>query len=399
MTDPNARAAEVARASYGKLLAMLASRTGDIMAAEDALADAFQRALEVWPRDGVPDRPEAWLMTTAKHKLIDHQRRMVRMDVTDAVPEGKAPEFDAEAIPDERLRLLFVCAHPAIDPAIRTPLMLQTVLGLEAVEIGRAFLIPGPTMAQRLVRAKRKIRDARVPFTLPDLSETGGRMEAVLEAVYGAFATDWLDEAPPLAAEAVYLARVLTEVAPDAPEVLGLAALVHFIHARRGARMVNGILVPLHEQDVELWDEGATDAAEAWLARAAEAGQMGRFQLEAAIQSVHAARRHTGRTDWRALSQLYTGLNRLYPTVGGAVSHAAVVGEDAGAEAGLAMLASIAPDLIRTFQPAWAVRAHLLRSAGRAAEAVDAYDTAIKLCVQPSLRKWLAVERGKVPRT
>lgn len=394
--DSGARAAEVARASYGKLLAAMATRTGDIMAAEDALADAFARALSTWPERGIPPNPEAWLMVTAKNALIDHQRRMRRVDVSEAPPEPDPLAVDPTDLPDKRLHLMFVCAHPAIDPAIRTPLMLQTVLGVEASDIAHAYLVPGATMAQRLVRAKRKIKETGIAFRLPEADELGPRMEAVLEAVYGAFATDWLGDTQPLADEALYLARILANVAPDNPEVLGLAALVTLIHARRGARIVDGMLVPLHHQDTEAWDASLTAQGIHVLEQAARFGQIGRFQLEAAIQSVHATRLSTGKTDWAALSQLHTGLTQLYPTIGGAVSRAVAVGFAEGPEAGLAALAAIAPEDIRTFQPAWAARAHFLSDLGRRDAALEAYATAIKLCTDPPLRRWLEAQRGRL---
>ncbi len=394
-----ARAEDVARASYGKLLAQMAARTGDIMAAEDALSDAFARALEVWPRDGVPERPEAWLMTTAKNKLIDAQRRAKRMDVTDQVPEMPDKADDPDQVPDDRLRLMFVCAHPAIDEIIRTPLMLQTVLGIEAKDIAAAFLIPPSTLAQRLVRAKRKIRDAGIPFVLPDATDAGPRMTAVLEAVYGAYSADWLDDTKPLADEAVFLSRILAEIAPEDPEALGLAALIAFLHARRDARVVDGVMVPLPEQDVDLWDRDLTRFAVALLERTAGMGQIGRFQLEAAIQSVHADRAAISTTDWRALSQLYAGLNTLFPTIGGAVSHAAVVAEDAGPDQGLAMLDRIDAAAIRSFQPAWAVRAHCLSAMGQGAAAHDAYDSAIKLATHVPTRRWLEGKQDDLVRS
>ena len=397
MTDAiRARAEEAARASYGKLLARIAARTGDIMAAEDALSEAFAEALKTWPAKGVPDQPEAWLTTVARNRLIDAQRRGQRMVVTDEVPGMTALTVDSDDIPDDRLRLMFVCAHPAIDRSMHTPLMLQTVLGLEAEEIGRVFLVSPTAMAQRLVRAKRKIRDARIPFTLPDRDAMAGRLSAVLEAIYGAFSADWIEGASDFSGEAIYLAQ-LTAGLVDEAEALGLCALVLFIHARRDARLANGVLVPLDEQDSALWDQAMTGQAEALLRRASAQKAMGRFQLEAAIQSVHAARPRTGRTDWRALSQLYAGLNAAYPTIGGAVSQAAAVGRDAGPGAGLDMLARIEDAAIATFQPAWAVRADLLRRAGRLDEARAAYDKAISLCTDAPLRRWLERQAATLP--
>lgn len=386
--DAKARAEQTARASYGKLLARIAARTGDIMAAEDALGEAFAEALKTWPKRGVPDRPEAWLTTVARNRLIDAQRRGKRMVVTDEVPEMPTLPHDGDDIPDERLRLMFVCAHPAIDRALHTPLMLQTVLGLEADAIGRVFLTSPAAMAQRLVRAKRKIRDAGIPFSLPDRSDMAGRLSAVLEAIYGAFSTDWIDGQSDFSGEALYLAQMTAGLADEA-EALGLCALLLFIHARRDARLAGGVLVPLDEQDVALWDQAMAAQAEALLRRASARSTMGRFQIEAAIQSVHAARARSGKTDWRALSQLYAGLNSLFPTIGGAVSQAAAVGRDAGPGAGLDMLAKIDPAAIAAYQPAWAVRADLLRRAGQTPQAQEAYAKAISLCTDPPLRHWL----------
>lgn len=395
-TPSQARAAEVARASYGKLLAAIASRTGDIMAAEDALADAFTRALALWPERGIPPNPEAWLVTTAKNALIDQQRRMRRVALTETPPEPDPIAVDPADLPDRRLHLMFVCAHPAIDPAIRTPLMLQTVLGIEAKDIATAYLLPPSAMAQRLVRAKRKIKEAGIAFRLPQADDLPERMEAVLEAVYGAFAIDWLGAEQPLADEALFLTRVLANVAPDNPEVLGLTALVTLIRARRGARIVDGMLVPLHEQDTAAWDASLTAQGIHMLEKAAQFGQVGRFQLEAAIQSVHATRLSTGRTDWAALGQLHTGLTRLYPTMGGAVSRAVALGFAEGPQAGLDALAAIKTADIETFQPAWAARAHLLAELGHRDAALEAYGTAIKLCTQPPLRRWLEARRASL---
>ncbi|MEM6914373.1 MAG: sigma-70 family RNA polymerase sigma factor, partial [Pseudomonadota bacterium] len=255
-TDAQARAEDVARAAYGKLIAMLASRTGDIIAAEDALADAFVSALSTWPRRGIPDRPEAWLLTVAKNRRIDQARRDARLVITDEANDMA----DAQAIEpedtqlDDRLKLLFVCAHPALDEGIRTPLMLQTVLGLEAEQIAKAFLINPTTMAQRLVRAKKKIKSAGIPFVVPETEAYPERMGAVLEAVYGAYSVDWLEGDGDLSHEAFFLSNIVAELAPENPETLGLTALIGFIEARRDVRLSDGVLVPVPEQDVELWD-------------------------------------------------------------------------------------------------------------------------------------------------
>ncbi|MEM9270194.1 MAG: DUF6596 domain-containing protein, partial [Pseudomonadota bacterium] len=364
LSGAQARAEDVARAAYGKLLAMLASRSGDIMAAEDALSDAFLAALKHWPERGVPENPEAWLLAVAKNRRIDQARKDARLVVTDEVPE-MAETFvaDADDTLDERLKLMFVCAHPAIDAGIRTPLMLQTVLGLEAEQIARAFLISPTAMAQRLVRAKKKIKSAGIPFVLPEQTEFSDRMGAVLEAVYGDYAVDWQEAQGDLSHEAFFLSTILADLAPTTAEALGLTALIGFIEARRDARTKNGVLVPVPEQDTELWDSGLIERSAALLTKASGLGEMGRFQLEAAIQSVHAARGVTGKTDWRALSQLYAGLVRLHPTIGAAVSRAAVVAEDAGSLEGLKLLDQIDFPEFDRFQPASAASSRRPRSA------------------------------------
>lgn len=389
-TETQARAEDVARAAYGKLLATLASRDGDIMAAEDALSDAFVAALRTWPERGIPDTPEAWLLAVARNRRIDRARKDQRLTFTDDVPDMiDTPTPDRDAALDDRLKLLFVCAHPAIDPALHTPLMLQTVLGLEAEEIARAFLVSPTAMAQRLVRAKRKIKAARVPFRLPEEGDYPERMGAVLEAIYGAFAVDWLDGPGALTHEAFFLSTILAKLAPEIPEALGLTALIGFVEARRDARVQNGVLVPVPEQDTTLWDHRLIGLSHRQLKQASTFREIGRFQLEAAIQSVHAARATTGRTDWHALSQLYAGLMGTYPTIGAAVSHAAVVAEEAGPAHGLDMLGRISAEDIERYQPAHAVRAHCLAELGRFAEAAEAYTTAIELSSDDPSRRWL----------
>ncbi len=393
--DAQARAEDVARAAYGKLIAMLASRSGDIIAAEDALADAFVAALKTWPERGIPDKPEAWLLTVAKNKRSDQARKDARLVVTDEANDmADATAIEPNEVQlDERLKLLFVCAHPAIDEKIRTPLMLQTVLGLEAEQIAKAFLLNPATMAQRLVRAKKKIKSAGIPFVVPEPEAYPERMGAVLEAVYGAHAVDWLEGDGDLSHEAFFLSNILAELAPENPEALGLTALIGFIESRRDARFLGGVLVPVPEQDVDLWDSQLIERSvnvltQASLKRAPQSVP-GRFQLEAAIQSVHAARSVTGKTDWRALSQLYAGLMQAYPSIGGAVSRAAVVAEDAGPAQGLKMLDVIAFDGLDAYQPFHAVRAHCFAELGQMADAAEAYAKAVDLCTDRPSKRWL----------
>ncbi|WP_420861341.1 RNA polymerase sigma factor [Algirhabdus cladophorae] len=394
-SDAQARAEDVARAAYGKLIAMLASKTGDIIAAEDALADAFVAALKTWPERGIPDKPEAWLLTVAKNRRIDQARKDARLVITDEandMADAQAIEPE-EAQLDDRLKLLFVCAHPALDEGIRTPLMLQTVLGLEADQIAKAFLVSPSAMAQRLVRAKKKIKSAGIPFVVPEPEAYPERMIAVLEAVYGAYSVDWLEGDGDLSHEAYFLSNILAELAPDNPEALGLTALIGFIEARREARLSQGVLVPVPEQDVDLWDTQLIEHSASLLTQASlkrtPQSVPGRFQLEAAIQSVHAARSVTGQTDWRALSQLYAGLMHAYPSIGGAVSRAAVVAEDAGPAEGLRMLDVIEFDGLNTYQPFHAVRAHCLAALGQTADAAEAYAQALSLCMDRPSRLWL----------
>src|SRR5262245_18915964 len=406
MADARGTVEAVARSSYGRLLAYLSSQRRDVDDAEDALGEALLAALESWPREGIPRQPEAWLLTVARHRLVDRARRArVRMEhalvLQELASEPGGSSTAGETFPDRRVELLFVCAHPAIDPSLHAPLMLQTVLGLDAARIAQAFLVAPTTIAQRLVRAKRKIRDAGIPFRVPAAHELPARLEAVLEAIYGAYDLGH-DEAAgadtpgkDLVEEAIWLARVVRERMPDEAEVRGLLALMLFSHARRAARTSpDGRYVPLSEQDPSTWSAAEIDEAEAELAQAARLGRIGRFQLEAAIQSVHADRARSGHTDWSAIVMFYDRLTRVAPTLGARVAQAAAVAEASGPAAGLSMLDAPETSAVKTYQPYWAVRAHLLRLLNRRSEAAAAFDRAIGLTEDPAVRRFLIDRRG-----
>ena len=404
MRDAGQAAELAARVSYGRLLAYLAARWRDVARAEDALGDALLAALETWPRTGVPDNPVAWLLTAARRRLVDGARHAGVAAAAEAdlkIMLDERADASPAAFPDERLALLFVCAHPAIDEAARTPLMLQTVLGLDAARIASAFLVAPATMSQRLVRVKAKIREAGIRFEMPVPGELAARLDAVLEAIYAAYGSGWEDVAGAdprrrgLAEEAIWLGRLVARLRPDEPEAQGLLALMLHCEARRAARRdAAGAYVPLGFQDLRRWSRPMIEEAEEVLAGAARLKAAGRFQLEAAIQSVHAQRVRTGETDWEAVTLLYEGLLRYAPTIGARVAHAAALGEARDAEAGLAALDAIPPDEVATYQPYWALRGHVLKALGRAAEAGEAYDRAIGLSEDPAVRVFLLGRRA-----
>ncbi|HKE49235.1 MAG TPA: DUF6596 domain-containing protein [Rhodanobacteraceae bacterium] len=400
------RAADaVARQSYGKLVAYLAARTRDVAAAEDALSEAFAAALAEWPLKGCPSNPEAWLLTVARRRMIDGARHLrVREDAADDVRliAQSLDEADDVAIPDQRLALMFACAHPAIDAAIRAPLMLQTVLGLDAKAIASAFLTSPDAMGKRLVRAKQKIREAGIPFRIPEREELPGRLDAVLDAIYAAFAEGWTDPAGTdaarrdLAEESLFLARLAVELMPAEPEVLGLLALVLYAESRRRARRdAAGEFVPLDAQDPKLWDAAMIEEAETLLRHASTFGRIGRHQLEAALQSAHVARRRSGRADWIAVVELYDGLLALTRSPVVAINRALAIAEVQGAHAALAALPDASEDeRLGRYQPYWAARADLLARTGAHADACEAYELAIGLERDEAIRRFLQRRRA-----
>lgn len=408
-TTGQARAAAdtAARAAYGRLIAFLSARNRDVAAAEDALADAFVAALETWPGRGIPDRPEAWLLAVARRRLVDRARRdtVAETATPDLVLQIEEAEMAANAedgaFPDERLKLLFICAHPAIAAPVRTPLMLQTVFGFDAARIASAFLTAPAAMGQRLVRAKAKIRATRPGFAEPGRPDWPDRLDAVLSAIYAAYTAGWDDPAgldgprSGFAREAIALGRMTAALLPDEGEAQGLLALMLHCEARKPARRnATGDFVPLSQQDTGLWDPSLIAEAETALRRALACGPPGRFGLEAAIQSAHAVRRVRGTADWDAVVRLYDRLITVTPALGAQIARAAALGESRSAEAGLLALDQIDPDRVKGHQPWWATRAHLLHETGRLAEAADAYRRAAGLTTDPAVRNWL-LARGR----
>jgi predicted RNA polymerase sigma factor len=402
-------AEDVLRRSYGKLVAFLASRMHDVAAAEDALSDAFVAALADWPRSGCPSNPEAWLLTVARRKMIDGARRRRSGEAAVAQLLILADELDnasAEAaIPDQRLALLFACAHPAIEAGIRAPLMLQVVLGLDAKMIASAFLMSPATMGKRLVRAKTKIREAGIPFSVPERDELAGRLDSVLDAIYAAYAEGWTDPVGidvahrDLTAEAIFLARLVAELMPHEAEALGLLAVMLHADARRCARRsAGGEYIPLAEQDTTRWDADTINEAEALLYRASSLGTLGRFQLEGALQSAHVDRHRTGIDNWAAVVQLYDGLFTLTGSPVVAINRALAIAELHDATTALDALPNPSDDQrLNEYQPYWAARAQLLSLTGANREAQHAYDIAIGLERDPAVRRFLQRRQASLP--
>jgi RNA polymerase sigma-70 factor (ECF subfamily) len=399
----------VARRSYGKLVAFLAARTRDVAAAEDALSEAFASALADWPLNGCPSNPEAWLLTVARRKIIDVARRRRHSEAATEQLQLLAEGLDAAAtdaeIPDRRLALMFACAHPAIEAGVRAPLMLQVVVGLDAKMIASAFLSSPAAMGKRLVRAKNKIRQAGIPFRIPEREELPQRLGDVLDAIYAAFAEGWTDPGGTdvvrrdLTEEALFLARLVVELLPEEPEALGLLALMLHAEARRRARRDrDGEFVPLADQDPAMWDWRMIVEAEALIRRASAIGAIGRYQIEAALQSAHVYHRHRGQDNWAEVAQLYDALSALSSSPVVAINRALAIAELHGAEAALDALQEVAADArLAEYQPYWAARAELLARTGAHDEARHAYEIAIGLERDPAVRRFLQQRRSVLP--
>jgi len=386
--DARAVVERIVHESYAKLIAHLSARSGDIAGAEDALADAMRQALEIWPASGTPKNPEGWISTVAHRRLVDSYRQ-TRLNAAGSLQTEEIPtelsDIEPDEIGDERLGLFFVCAHPAIDENVRSALMLQTVLGLEAERIASAFLVSPAAMAKRLVRAKTKIRLSGIPFEIPQKHLLAERLHAVLEAIYAAYGMGWQHVAGAdgdridLAQEAIFLARMLTEVIPQSAEAWGLLALLAFAESRRAARRdPENNYVPLAEQDPKLWSVALIHEADAALRKASVLNTLGPFQLEAAIQAVHAARGVTGKTDWQAISQLYEGLMRMQPSMGVKISYAAAELERLGTARALELLDAIDREK-ELYQPYWALLGEIHRRATNAEKARPAFRRALAL--------------------
>ena len=396
-----------ARNSYGKLVAVLAARSRNIASAEDALSGALLKALKDWPGSGVPKNPEAWLLTTARRIDIDAwQRAMTAHNQTSFVTmiENERMEIVPDEIPDDRLRLLFACAHPAIDQALHMPLMLQVVLGVSAHKIASALLLPPVTIGQRLSRAKAKIKDAGLRFSIPEAVELPARVAAVLNATYVAYtlgneaAFGENEHLRDLAMEAIWLARVIVSLLPEDQEAKGLLALMLFSEARRVARRfpTKGDYIPLSDQNISLWNIEMIDEAKQLLQQSRNLKTVGRFGLEAAIQSVHTERRVSGTTDWIAIEHLYRGLIAVSPTIGAQIGHAITASHCFGPSEGLELLYAISTDKVANYASYWAARAHLNSRLGHVETALDAYHRAIGLTEDAAVRLYLIGKRKEL---
>jgi RNA polymerase sigma-70 factor (ECF subfamily) len=379
----------VFRAEYGRAVAVLVRLLGDIDLAEEAVQDAFTTAVRRWPETGVPPSPAGWIITTARNRAIDRLRRESTRQARHAEAALlHAPDAPPEEGPvrDERLRLIFTCCHPALAPQAQVALTLRLLGGLTTAQIARAFLVPEPTMAQRLVRAKAKIRDARIPYRVPRDADLPDRLGGVLAVVYLIFNGGY-DGTPELCAEAVRLGRLLTELMPDEPEATGLLALMLLVESRRATRTgADGALVPLSEQDPGRWDRELIAEGQSLVRRCLRRNRPGPYQIQAAIQAVHS----DAPTDWGQVRRLYDQLMTVAPSPVVALNRAVAVAETDGPARALALVDALDLDGYHVLH---AVRADLLRRLGRGTEAADAYAKAAELTGNPAERAYLEHRR------